>query len=163
MFRYMTKRGRFNLYRLFQNKRGSRDKHKPHAPRAQKGGNMERVKSGLENEIAAIFKKHTKKGRESEVAGVINGVLPEYFRQLETGNWSEEYPTTGFIQREENKDAASNVISGFLWAMDAAGLISSDKRGEMQKQLSELRFKKEDAAYYKELERAAAAEGNKEQ
>lgn len=126
---------------------------------------MERVKSDLENEIVAIFKKNTQKGRESEVTGVINGVLPEYFRQLETGNWSEKYPTTGYIQREENKDAASNVISGFLWAMDAAGLISSDKRSEMQKRLSELRFPKEDTAYYKGLEReaaAAAGQGNNE-
>lgn len=118
---------------------------------------MERVKSDLENEIAAIFKKNTKKGRENEVAGVINGVMSEYFRQLETGNWSEKYPTTGYIQREENKDAASNIINGFLWAMDAAGLISSDKRSEMQKRLSELRLPKEDATYYKGLEREAAA------
>lgn len=108
---------------------------------------MERVKSDLENEIVAIFKKNTKKGRESEVAGIINGVLPEYFGQLKTGNWSEKHPATGFIQREENKDAASNVISGFLWGMDAAGLISREKRSEMQRQLSELRFPKhEDAA-----------------
>lgn len=120
---------------------------------------MERVKSDLENEIAAIFKKNTKKGRESEVAGVINGVLPEYFRQLETGNWSEKYQTTGFIQREENKDAASNVISGFLWAMDAAGLISNKKREEMQKQLSELRFPKHEDAYYEEAAREAVEAG----
>lgn len=120
---------------------------------------MERVKSDLENEIVAIFKKNTQKGRENEVAGVIIGVLPEKFRQLETGNWSEEYPTTGYMQREENKDAASNFISGFLWAMDAAGLISSDKRSEMQKRLSELRFPKEDAVYHKGLEREAAAAG----
>lgn len=111
-----------------------------------KEGSEERVKSDLENEIAEIFKKNTKKGREADVAGVINGVVSEYFRQLETGNWSEEYPTTGYIQREENKDAASNVISGFLWAMDAAGLISGERRNEMQKQLSELRFPKEDTA-----------------
>lgn len=126
-----------------------------------KGGNMERVKSDLENEIVAIFKKNTQKGRESEVAGVINGILPEYFRQLKTGNWSEEHPTTGFMQKEENKDAASNVISGFLWAMDAAGLISSDKRSEMQKQLSELRFPKHEDAYYEEIA-AAAGRGNNE-
>lgn len=120
---------------------------------AQKGGNMERVKSDLENEIVAIFKKNTPKGRENEVAGVINGVLPEYFRQLVTGNWSEKHPTVGYLQREENKDAASNVISGFLWAMDAAGLISDEKRREMQEQLSALRFPKEAATHYEEVER----------
>ena len=121
---------------------------------------MERVKSDLENEIAEIFKKNTKKGRESDVAGVIIGVLPEKFRQLETGNWSEEYPTANYMQREENKDAASNFISGFLWAMDAAGLISDEKRHEMQNELSELRFPKEDtAAHHKGLERKAAAAG----
>lgn len=112
---------------------------------------MERVKSDLENEIAAIFKKNTKKGRESDVAGVINGVLPEYFRQLETGNWSESHPTVGYMQREENKDEALNVISGFLWAMNAAGMISDEKRSEMQKQLSALRFPKHNIEYYEKL------------
>lgn len=116
-----------------------------------KGRNMERVKSDLENEIAAIFKKNTKKSRESDVAGVINGVLSEYFRQLETGNHSERHPTVGYMQREGNKDEALNVISGFLWAMDAAGLISDKKRSEMQKQLSVLRFPKHNIAYYEKL------------
>lgn len=106
---------------------------------------MERVKSNLEEEIAAIFKKYTKKGRENEVAGVINGVLSDYFRQLKTGNWSEEHPTVGYIQQEENKDDAVNVIKGFLWAMDAAGLISDKKRSEMYDQLFALRFPKHDA------------------
>lgn len=64
---------------------------------------MEIVKTDLEKEIAAIFKKHTPKERESEVAGVIKGVLPNYFRQLVTGNWSEEHPTVGYAQREETK------------------------------------------------------------
>jgi len=123
---------------------------------------MEIVKSDLEKEIAAIFKKHTKKGRESDVAGVINGVLRQYFQQLATGNWSERYPTVGYMQQEENKDAASNVISGFLWAMDAAGLISDKKREEMQKQLSALRFPKHDAEHYesaaREILRSRAAD-----
>lgn len=120
---------------------------------------MEIVKSDLEKEIAAIFKKHTKKGRESDVAGVINGVLREYFRQLKTGNWSEEYPTTGYMQQVENKDAAANVIEGFIWAMDAAGLISSEKRREMQDQLSALRFPEHKVTYamdYEEIARKAA-------
>lgn len=120
---------------------------------------MERVKSDLENEIAAIFKKNTKKGRESDVAGVIIGVLPEKFRQLETGNWSEKYPAANYMQREENKDAASNFISGFIWAMDAAGMISDEKRNKMQNQLSELRFPKEDTAHYKGPEREVVVAG----
>lgn len=124
-----------------------------------KEGSEERVKSDLENEIAEIFKKNTEKGREADVAGVINGVMSEYFRQLETGNWSEKYPTMGYIQKEENKDAASNIINGFLWAMDATGLISDEKRSEMQKQLSALRFPQHSDAYYEEA--AAAAGKNK--
>ncbi len=127
---------------------------------------MEIVKSDLENEIAAIFKKHTKKGRESDVAGVINGVLREYFRQLKTGNWSEEYPTTGYMQQVENKDAAANVIEGFIWAMDAAGLISSEKRRKMQDQLSALRFPEHDAEHYesaaREILRSRAADAKAE-
>ncbi len=107
---------------------------------------MERGKSDLEKEIAVIFRKHTKKSRESEVVGVINGVLRQYFRQLETGNWSERYPTAGYMQQEENKDTALNFIRGFLWAMDAAGLISDEKLIEMCDQLSALRFPKPDAA-----------------
>ncbi len=101
---------------------------------------MEIVKSDLENEIAAIFKKHTKKGRESNVAGAINGVLRQYFQQLKTGNWSEKYPSINHMQQAEAKDEASNVISGFLWAMYAAGLISDEKQRKMQNQLIELRF-----------------------
>lgn len=124
-----------------------------------KEGSEERVKSDLENEIAEIFKKNTEKGREADVAGVINGVMSEYFRQLETGNWSEEYTTMGYIQKEENKDAAQNIINGFLWAMDATGLISDEKRSEMQKQLSALRFPQNSDAYHEEA--AAAAGKNK--
>ena len=116
---------------------------------------MARVKSDLENEIVEIFKKNTPKGREDEVAGVTRGVLPEYFRQLATGNWSEKHPTTGYLQREENKDHASSFISGFLWAMDAAGLVSNEKREEMQKQLSALRFPKHSDAYYEEAAQEA--------
>ncbi len=127
---------------------------------------MHRAKSNLENEIIAIFKKNTAKGRESEVAGVTNGVLHEYFRQLATGNWSEKYPTTEYLQKEENKDTAANFISGFLWAMDAAGLISNEKRREMQNRLSALRFPKYSDAHYEEVAReiigAAAAGEQKE-
>lgn len=101
---------------------------------------MERVKSDLEKEIAAIFKKHTQKGRECDVAGIINGVMGSYFQQLETGNWSEKHPTVGYFQKKENQDAAKNAISGFLWAMEAAGMIDSEKRDKMQTQLSAIRF-----------------------
>lgn len=101
---------------------------------------MKTSKTDLEKKIAAIFAKNAKKGRESETAGVINGVLHQYFRQLQTGNWSEEYPTDDYLRREANKDAALNFISGFMWAMDAAGFMSDEERQEMQDQLSALRF-----------------------
>lgn len=110
----------------------------------------QRIKSGLENEIALIFKKNAKKGMEDEVAGVINGVIGEYFRQLETGNRSEIYPAGGYSQREENKDEASNVINGFMWAMYAAGMMSEEERKEMAFKLNELRFRKQEDAYYAE-------------
>ncbi|MCM1218073.1 MAG: hypothetical protein NC548_26605 [Lachnospiraceae bacterium] len=109
---------------------------------------MEIAKSELEKEIATIFRKHTKKGREGEAAGVINGLLPAYFRQLQTGNFSEKYPTTGYMQKEENKDKAHDFIQGFLWAMDAAGFISEDERRTMLDQLTALRFPRHSEAYY---------------
>lgn len=101
---------------------------------------MERVKNNLENEIAAIFKKHTKKGKEDEVAGVI-GVMHMYFKQLETGDWSEKCKETDYIRKEENKDKALDFIRGFIWAMLAAGMISKGKRNEMEDRLTDLRFK----------------------
>lgn len=106
---------------------------------------MERVKSELEREIAAIFRDNTPEKRRIDVAGVIS-VLGEYFRQLETGNWSERYPTAEHIEREKNRERADDFISGFIWAMDGAGLITDDKRKELCKQLRKLRFAKSDAA-----------------
>lgn len=112
----------------------------------------QRTKSELENEIALIFKKHTKKGMEAEVAGVIKGVLGRYFEQLETGNWSERYPAVGYSQREANKGEAFNIIKGFLWAMEAAGMMSEEESKEMFSKLNEIRFRKQEDAYYKEAE-----------
>ncbi len=103
---------------------------------------MERGKSDLEKEIAAIFKRHTKKGRESDVAGVINGVLSAYFRELETGTWT----LNSTKAREEIKENAFYAINGFLWAMDAMGLINDEKRSKMYDQLFALRYQKPDAA-----------------
>lgn len=105
---------------------------------------MKREKSDLENDIAAIIKAKTTKER-SEVAGVI-AVLGEYFRQLETGNWSERYPTAGHIEREKSRERADDFISGFIWAMDGAGIITDDKRKELCEQLHKLRFAKSGAA-----------------
>lgn len=102
---------------------------------------MEREKSDLEKEIAAILKKHTKKGRKSEVAGVVDSVLPRIFRMLDTGDTSEDHSTASSEQREENKKTADHFIWGFLWAMLAAGLINAEKRSEMEKQIQQLRYK----------------------
>ncbi len=104
---------------------------------------MERVKSDLEKEIAAIFKEHVEEDRQGDVAGVIDGVIGSCFRQLETGNRSEKYPSLGYTQKAENKERAANIIDGFLWAMDAAGMISKEKRSEMQDQLLALQFSKQ--------------------
>lgn len=94
----------------------------------------EREKTNLENIIADIVgKSQTDK---AEAAGIM-AVVSSYFRQLITGQWSDnkEYQTDDFLQMRQHKQDAYNTLTGFLWGLNAAGAIADDERDAMQDDL----------------------------
>lgn len=99
---------------------------------------MSEAKSRLKEEIEEIFKDRLADPLTGSItAGVIYGIIKEDFRRIETGNWSERYPTTDFMRRDEERDKAAEHIGGFIYCMEAAGLISVEKNDQMQSELTE--------------------------
>lgn len=99
---------------------------------------MSEAKSRLKEEIEEIFKDRLADPLTGSItAGVIYGIIKEDFRRIETGNWSERYPTTDFMRRDEERDKAAEHIGGFIYCMEAAGLISAEKSDQMQSELTE--------------------------
>jgi len=96
----------------------------------------------------AIEAKFTKKFGKDEVAaiGIVNGIVPEWLRQIRTGQFSKnpEYQTwgntyEGFCIREENRDRAAEQLRGFLYGIEAAGLLNEEEAEELRTLLNDMR------------------------
>ena len=99
---------------------------------------MSETKSHLQEEIEEIFTDRLADPLTGSItAGVIYGIIKEDFRRIETGNWSERYQTTDFMRRNEERNKAAEHIGGFIYGMEAAGLISAEKSDQMQSELTE--------------------------
>ena len=96
----------------------------------------------------AIETKFTEKFGKDEVAaiGIVNGIIPEWLRQIHTGQFSKnpEYQTWGntyddFCIREENRDRATEQLRGFLYGIEAAGLLNEEEAEELRTLLNDMR------------------------
>lgn len=96
----------------------------------------------------AIEAKFTEKFGKGEVAaiGIVNGIVPEWLRQIRTGQFSKnpEHQTwgdtyEGFCIREENRDRATEQLRGFLYGIEAAGQEEPDILTEFMKSYLEER------------------------
>lgn len=94
--------------------------------------NKEIERSHIEEEIKRILTENREKkgGSKVEIAGIM-AVLKEYYRQLTTGEWSERYKTKNILQRIETRSRARAWIIGFLWGLDAAGMISDTELNKL--------------------------------
>ena len=96
----------------------------------------------------AIEAKFTEKFGKGEVAaiGIVNGIVPEWLRQIRTGQFSKnpEHQTwentyEGFCIREENRDRATEQLRGFLYGIEAAGLLNEEEAEELRTLLNDMR------------------------
>lgn len=102
---------------------------------------IRRQKSNLECEIEEAFKKQFNLNHNHDCAGVIRGVLPDYFRQLETGEIFEGQPEQSYSEKMYNRKGAKDFIRGFLWAIKAAGIINGETFEKMYDELFNMSIK----------------------
>lgn len=105
----------------------------------------ELLKPQLQKAIEAKFAEKFGKGEVAAIE-IVNGIIPEWLRQIRTGQFSKnpEHQTwgntyEGFCIREENRDKATEQLRGFLYGIEAAGLLNEEEAEELRTLLNDMR------------------------
>ena len=106
----------------------------------------ELLKPHLQKTIEKHFAKSLEEC-ESSTVGIICGIIPAYIRQPQSGQFSEnkQHQNLGntweeFHLREGNRETASDMLTGFLYGIEAAGIITEDEGDALRKEVWDIRL-----------------------
>ena len=106
----------------------------------------ELLKPQIQRKIESCFAKKIEAG-DRQAIGIIRGVVPAWIKQLQSGQFSEseKHQALGdtweeFSIREENRDRASDWIRGFLYGLEAAGILTEDETSDLRDELNNIRM-----------------------
>ncbi len=106
----------------------------------------ELLKPQIQRKIESCFAKKIEAG-DRQAIGIIGGVVPAWIKQLKSGQFSEneKYQALGdtweeFQIREENREKASDWVKGFLYGIEAAGVITEDESKALIDEVNDIRM-----------------------
>lgn len=106
----------------------------------------ELLKPQLQRKIESSFAKKIEAG-DMQAIGIIKGVIPAWIKQLQSGQFSEneKHQALGdtweeFQIREENREKASDWVKGFLYGIEAAGVITEDESKALIDEVNDIRM-----------------------
>lgn len=106
----------------------------------------ELLKPQLQRKIESSFAKKIEAG-DMQTIGIIKGVIPAWIKQLQSGQFSEneKHQALGdtweeFQIREENREKASDWVKGFLYGIEAAGVITEDESKALIDEVNDIRM-----------------------
>lgn len=107
---------------------------------------MDELKSHLQKEIEKAFQKRVE-NCEGAAVGIIKGVIPEYIHQLQSGQFSrnEKNQALGdtwyeFNIREEHREQAYYWLKGFLYGIEAAGILTREESDSLREEVGDIRL-----------------------
>ena len=123
----------------------------------------ELLKPPLQKKIESGFAEKIKDG-DTQIIGIIKGVVPKQIKQLQSGQFSEneKHQALGdtweeFQIREENREKASDWMKGFLYGIEAAGIITEDESKALIDEINDIRMDENRDSFLRMLDNPSMA------